>query len=209
MNFKVVIPQADVASVSFRELDNTLGHVNKAVLKDIVKQNAVEGVQVSDTNDFVCESCHLGKMHRIPQKEGKHTQKFKCGECLHVDLCSPMSISLGKSKYFMLVTDRASTYRYVFFLKSKDEASRFLKLLYNRILTALNVKVKMLRCDRGTEFINKNLEQFFEEKGVVIGTSASRCAEQKDVLSEQIALLLSPLAQCCALRKGIFENSED
>ena len=89
-----------------------------------------------------------------------------------------MSISLGKSKYFMLVTDRASNYRYVFFLKSKDEASRFLKLLYNRILTALNVKVKMLRCDRGTEFINKNLEQFFEEKGVVIGTSASRCAEQ-------------------------------
>ena len=41
MDFKVVIPEAHVASVSFREVHNTLGHVNKAVLKNIVNQNAV------------------------------------------------------------------------------------------------------------------------------------------------------------------------
>ena len=66
--------------------------------------------------------------------------------------CGPMSVSLGGHKYFMLVNDDNTDYRYVFFLKTKNEAFHHFKKVYNLGLNILKTKCKMMRCDNGTEW---------------------------------------------------------
>ena len=82
-------------------------------------------------------------MHRLPCKSnGQEEYIYTPGECIHADLCGPMSISLGKAKYFMLLKDRRIGYRWVYFLKCKNDALQFFKVFCNEVETTTGHKVK-------------------------------------------------------------------
>nr|GEU71075.1 ribonuclease H-like domain-containing protein [Tanacetum cinerariifolium] len=51
-----------------------------------------------------------------------------------------------------------------FFLATKDETSRILKSFINEIENLADKKVKIIRCDNGTEFKNKVTNEFYKEK---------------------------------------------
>ena len=91
------------ANISMKKLHETISHVNRRTLKQIVNNKSIEGVDHVCDDDFFCESCQFGKLHRLPRKHKEKTIEFKVGECIYVDLCGPMSLSLGKAKYFMLL----------------------------------------------------------------------------------------------------------
>ncbi|GJS07495.1 ribonuclease H-like domain-containing protein [Tanacetum coccineum] len=56
-------------------------------------------------------------------------------------------------------------FSWVFFLASKDETSEILKTFITCIENLIDLKVKVIRCDNGTEFKNKVMNQFCEIKG--------------------------------------------
>nr|GEZ61607.1 ribonuclease H-like domain-containing protein [Tanacetum cinerariifolium] len=57
-------------------------------------------------------------------------------------------------------------FSWVFFLATKDETSKVLKPFITAIENQINKKVKVIRCDNGTEFKNKDLDEFYEIKGI-------------------------------------------
>ena len=118
-------------------------------------------------------------MHRLPYKKHEYDDdKYNVGECIYMDLCGPMSVSLGGHKFFMLAKDKKSSYLFVYFLKHKNEAvSHFIKM-FNEIHTQLGKPVKMVRTDGGLEFCNKEMHTFLRSKGSVLGNSAPYCQEQ-------------------------------
>nr|GEV45587.1 putative ribonuclease H-like domain-containing protein [Tanacetum cinerariifolium] len=61
--------------------------------------------------------------------------------------------------------DYYSRFRWVFFLATKDETSGILKSFITRIENLVDYKVKVTRCDNGTEFKNREMNQFCEMKG--------------------------------------------
>ncbi|GJS76510.1 putative ribonuclease H-like domain-containing protein, partial [Tanacetum coccineum] len=63
--------------------------------------------------------------------------------------------------------DDYSRLTWVFFLATKDETSGILKSFINGIENLVDHKVKVIRCDNGTEFKNKEMNQFCEMKEVV------------------------------------------
>ncbi|GJU23201.1 putative ribonuclease H-like domain-containing protein [Tanacetum coccineum] len=63
-----------------------------------------------------------------------------------------------------VVTDDYSRFTWVFFLATKDETSGILKSFINGIENLVDYKVKVIRCDNGTEFKNKEMNQFCEMK---------------------------------------------
>nr|GEU69769.1 putative ribonuclease H-like domain-containing protein [Tanacetum cinerariifolium] len=63
-----------------------------------------------------------------------------------------------------VVTDDYSRFTWVFFLSTKDETSGIHKSLITRIENLVNHKVKVIRCDNGTEFKNREMNQFYEMK---------------------------------------------
>ncbi|GJY68777.1 ribonuclease H-like domain-containing protein, partial [Tanacetum coccineum] len=57
-------------------------------------------------------------------------------------------------------------FTWVFFLASKDETSGILKSFITEIENLVDKKVKIIRCDNGTEFKNRVMSEFCEKKGI-------------------------------------------
>ncbi|GJV84547.1 ribonuclease H-like domain-containing protein [Tanacetum coccineum] len=64
-----------------------------------------------------------------------------------------------------LVRDNYSRFSWVFFLATKDETSSILKSFITGVENLIDQKVKVIRCDNGTKFKNKEMNQFCKRKG--------------------------------------------
>ncbi|GJZ28262.1 putative ribonuclease H-like domain-containing protein [Tanacetum coccineum] len=62
--------------------------------------------------------------------------------------------------------DDYSRFTWVFFLATKDETSGILKSFITEIENLVDKKVKIIRCDNGTEFKNRVMSEFCEKKGI-------------------------------------------
>ncbi|GJZ92670.1 putative ribonuclease H-like domain-containing protein, partial [Tanacetum coccineum] len=61
---------------------------------------------------------------------------------------------------------------------TKDETSEILKTFITGIENLIDLKVKVIRCDNGTEFKNKVMNQFCEKKGIKREFSVARTPQQ-------------------------------
>ncbi|GJY10208.1 putative ribonuclease H-like domain-containing protein [Tanacetum coccineum] len=83
-----------------------------------------------------------------------------------------------KKMYCLVVTDDFSRFSWVFFLATKDETSEILKTFITGIENLIDLRVKVIRCDNGTEFKNRVMNQFCEIKGIKREFSVARTPQQ-------------------------------
>nr|GEW28549.1 ribonuclease H-like domain-containing protein [Tanacetum cinerariifolium] len=84
-----------------------------------------------------------------------------------------------------VVTDDFSRFTWVFFLASKDETSAIPKTFIIGIENLVVYKVKVIRCDNGTEFKNKEMNQFCEMKCIMRQHSVARNLQQNRVVERR------------------------
>ncbi|GKA94328.1 putative ribonuclease H-like domain-containing protein [Tanacetum coccineum] len=89
-----------------------------------------------------------------------------------------------------VVTDDYSRFTWVFFLATKDETSGILKSFITGIENLVDHKVKVIRCDNGTEFKNKEMNQFCEMKGILRQYSVARTPQQNGVAERRNMTLI-------------------
>ncbi|GJX19523.1 putative ribonuclease H-like domain-containing protein [Tanacetum coccineum] len=135
-----------------------LGHINFKNMNKLVKENLVRGLPLKRfENDQTCVACLKGKQHRASCKSKVLNPTTKPLFMLHMDLFGPTFVSsLMHKKYCLVVTDDYSRFTWVFFLATKDETSEILKNFIKEIENLVDKNVKIIRCDNGTEFKNKN-----------------------------------------------------
>ncbi|GJS48341.1 ribonuclease H-like domain-containing protein [Tanacetum coccineum] len=90
---------------------------------------------------------------------------------------------LGKATQSLLFT-------WVFFLASKDETSDILKSFITQIENLVDKKVKIIRCDNGTEFKNRVISEFCEKKGIKREFSVARTPQQNRVAERRNRTLI-------------------
>ncbi|GJX82350.1 putative ribonuclease H-like domain-containing protein [Tanacetum coccineum] len=135
-----------------------LGHINFKNINKLVKENLVRGLPLKRfENDQTCVACLKGKQHRASCKSKVLNPITKPLFMLHMDLFGPTFVSsLMHKKYCLVVTGDYSWFTWVFFLGTKDETSEILKNFIKEIENLVDKKVKIIRCNNGTEFKNKN-----------------------------------------------------
>ncbi|GJU87299.1 ribonuclease H-like domain-containing protein [Tanacetum coccineum] len=89
-----------------------------------------------------------------------------------------------------VVTDDYSRFTWVFFLATKDETSGILKSFITSIENLVDHKVKVIRCDNGTEFKNREMNQFCEMKGILRQFSVARTPQQNRVAERRNRTLI-------------------
>lgn len=146
---------------SLRVWHERLAHQNFAHVKLFLKR---ENIEYEGDTEF-CEACQMGKFKRSPFPRSESRSSIP-GELIHADLCGPMVKSLGGSSYFLLLKDDYSQYRTIYFLRAKSEVSTKLSAFLQKVEVITGNKVKFLRSDNGGEFINNELEQLAESKGI-------------------------------------------
>ncbi|GKB51827.1 putative ribonuclease H-like domain-containing protein, partial [Tanacetum coccineum] len=146
-----------------------LGHINFKTMNKLVKGNLVRGLPSKlFENNQTCVACQKGKQHRASCKSKTVSSISQPLHMLHMDLFGPTFVkSLMKKMYCLVVTDDYSRFSWVFFLATKDETSGILKSFITGIENLVNHKVKVIKCDNGTEFKNKEMNLFCEMKEAV------------------------------------------
>ena len=158
------------------------GHVSYKGLQKLYKDKLVDGYMVDeDTSMLACESCTEAKQSVKPfPKETEHVQKKK-GELTHIDLWGKYDIaSINGKQYYLLLVDDATRYVTVYFLKAKHEASQLVKN-YLAYLHIRGILTHSIRVDRGTKFINKNLQEWCHEKGMEVQLTTLYSPSQNSV----------------------------
>ncbi|MBW0504359.1 hypothetical protein O181_044074 [Austropuccinia psidii MF-1] len=104
---------------------------------------------------------------------GNFPQATRKLEFIHMDLCGPISPpSVSGAQYIFRVLDGYSHFAWIFFLSAKSETKSMLKNLISKIERQSNNKVTNIVSDNGKEFVNSELQKFFNQKGISHLTTA-------------------------------------
>lgn len=166
------VNRAEEANMSCGDLKtwhDRLGHVNKKVISRMARDSLVKGVQLNEAEDDnpFCESCQLGKQHRLPFNKEASTDRYRPGEMFHSDVCGPMSVqSLGGARYFVLFKDDASGYRHVSFIKHKFDVFDKFKGFEKMVANKFGHSMKILRTDNGREYSNSKFKRYLAAKEI-------------------------------------------
>lgn len=195
VRYKCEIANAIEVKSGLKEWHEKLAHQNIQYVKMVLRNNNIE---VKDS-DFKCESCLEGKIHRLPFSASENKTSRSC-ELIHADTCGPMEVpSIGGSRYFVILKDDFSNYRSVYFVKGKDEVK---KCIENFLYKAENVtknKVLYFRSDNGLEFVNKEVQNLFEKRGITHQTTVPYTPEQNGKAErENRTLIESARTMLCA-----------
>ncbi|GJZ12355.1 retrovirus-related pol polyprotein from transposon TNT 1-94 [Tanacetum coccineum] len=86
--------------------------------------------------------------------------------------------SINRKKYVLVIIDNYSRYTWTHFLRSKDETPEVLIDFLTLVQRGLHAQVRTVRTDKGTEFLNKTLHEYFAKEGIRHETSTARTPEQ-------------------------------
>nr|GEY12741.1 hypothetical protein [Tanacetum cinerariifolium] len=186
-----------------------LGHLNFKTMNKLVRNNLVKSLPSKCfENDHTCVACFKGKQHKAACKTKFVNFMSKPLYTLHMDLFGPTSVSsLNHKCYCLVVTDDFSRFTWTFFLRTKDETSGILRKFITEIKNLKDLKVKIIRCDNGGEFKNKEMNDFYTKKGIKRefnhlgkfdakgdeGTSSTNISSTKNVASQAVKKDVSSL----------------
>nr|GFC45121.1 hypothetical protein [Tanacetum cinerariifolium] len=156
------------------------------------RQGLVRGLSnLKFEKDHLCSACAMGKSTKKtykPKSEDTNQEKLYL---LHMDLCGPMRVeSINGKKYILVIVDDYSRFTWVKFLRSKDETPMFIIKFLKMIQVRLNVPVRRIRTDNGTEFVNQTLRDYYEDVGISHETSGVRSPQQNGVVERRNRTLI-------------------
>ncbi|GJV79872.1 putative ribonuclease H-like domain-containing protein [Tanacetum coccineum] len=103
-----------------------------------------------------------------------------------MDLCGPMSFeSINGKRYVLVIVDDYSSYTWVYFLKSKDEALEVIKTFLKKNIVLLQAPVIIVRTDNGAKFKNHVLKEYFDSVGISHQALAVRTPQQNRVVERR------------------------
>nr|GEY55024.1 hypothetical protein [Tanacetum cinerariifolium] len=148
------------------------------ILVGLLKLNLVK--------DHLCSSCELGKA----KQKSFHTKLTPSSkrrlQLLRIDLCGPMRVaSINGKRYALLIVDDYSRYTWTHFLRSKDKTPEVLIDFLRLVQRGLQAQVRVVRTDKGTEFLDQTLLAYFAAEGIHHQTSVVRTPEQNRVVERR------------------------
>nr|GEZ02835.1 integrase, catalytic region, zinc finger, CCHC-type, peptidase aspartic, catalytic [Tanacetum cinerariifolium] len=136
--------------------------------------------------DHLCSSCELGKAKRKSFQTKSTPSSKRRLQLLHMDLCGPIRVaSINGKKYVLVIVDDYSRYTWTYFLMSKDETPKVLIDFLRLIQRGLHAQVRIIRTDKGTEFLNQTLHAYFASEGILHQTLVARKPKQNGVVERR------------------------
>lgn len=192
---------------SMKQWHESLGHIHLDAIIALVK-NKANGMVISGSRDkhsFFCEACAKASITRrysttsmpraVKPLAKVHIDIAGGGTSLQPTLSSEDANNLASSregyKYFFIITDDATRYRWVYFLHTKDSAFdsfvSWVKFIKNHGMTPPAV----LRSDIDGVFRSKRMQIFLNECGTKWEPTASESPWQDGVAERSIGIVMN------------------
>ncbi|GJZ04514.1 retrovirus-related pol polyprotein from transposon TNT 1-94 [Tanacetum coccineum] len=146
-----------------------LSYLNFGAINHLAQNGLIRGLlKLKFEKDHLCLACAMGKSKKQSHK--------------------PKSKDTNQEKLYLLHMD----------LSSKDEAPDFIIKFLKMIQVRLNMHVRNIRTDNGTEFVNQTLCSYYKSIGITHETSVVRSSQQNGIVERQnrtlveAALVMAP-----------------
>ncbi|KAL8127829.1 hypothetical protein AgCh_014672 [Apium graveolens] len=113
-------------------------------------------------------------------------------ELIHADHCGPISPpTTAGNRYVLLLVDDFRSAIWIFLLRSKDQALEAFKKFKSLVEKEAKNTVKLLRTDRGGEFMSKEFKKFCENAGVKRYLTAPYTPQQNEVVERRNRIMIA------------------
>ncbi|KAJ9542658.1 hypothetical protein OSB04_029164 [Centaurea solstitialis] len=162
-------------------------HQNFSDISKLANGRLVKGLpKLTFDRDSLCPACQMGKMKRSSHKSKTESSCQSPLEMLHMDLCGPMRIqSISGKKYILVMVDEYSRYTWLEFIRMKSEAPELIIKFIKRIQVLLQLPVRKIRSDNGTEFKNATLDAYLTSVGISHNFSGAYTPQQNGVVERR------------------------
>ena len=163
-----------------------LGHPSSKILLSALKP-VFPSISLSQIDDVCssCEFCISAKMHRFHLNKTPLVSTSLL-ELVHGDVWGPSPLtSLLSFNYYVIFVDDYSRFTWLFLLKHKNEVLSVFKHFKSMVETQFNSKLKILRTDNGSEYINNDFKSFCSISGILHQSSYPHTPEQNGVLERK------------------------
>nr|GEV57787.1 hypothetical protein [Tanacetum cinerariifolium] len=173
LNTKVInhVSKCNSTSITLKKFD----YIDAQGISKVPRKNNMYSVDLKNIVPKGCLTCPFAKVISDESKlwessieplvcQNKELNQSSFTFVTYGLVCPTFVKILMKKMYCLVVTDDFSRFTCVFFLAIKDETSGILKSFITRIENLVDHKVKVVRCDNGTEFKNREMNQFCEIK---------------------------------------------
>ncbi|CAI7867293.1 unnamed protein product, partial [Closterium sp. NIES-54] len=137
-----------------------LAHAGMDMIKRTAAHGVASGLEIMSSYgaDLVCVSCVGGKLvcHTFPDQGSEPENAL---DVVHIDVCGPFRVpTKDGSRYFLLLKDRKTRFVWTYsFTRKSDALEKF----------EMWLTVKMIRSDRGGEFLGGDSTAFLDKHGIV------------------------------------------
>ncbi|KAK9052683.1 hypothetical protein SSX86_029313 [Deinandra increscens subsp. villosa] len=178
-----------------------LGHVNFNSLRRLIKLNHIPASAIEPNSK--CKTCVEAKQTRSSFKSIE--RKTKPLDMIHTDVCDLKSVpTRGGNKYFITFIDDSTRYCYVYLLKSKDEAIDKFVLYKTEVENQLNKKIKVIRSDRGGEYVSPFAEVCAQN--CIIHECTAPYSPQQNGIAERKNRTLKEMMNAMLISSGLSED---
>lgn len=167
-----------------------------------ISLNNMKYLNVNVPSGLKCKICIKGKQSRYPfAHEGtRATEKI---EIVHSDVFGPLKAkSIGGCKWFVTFIDDYTRKVFVYPMKKKSEVFKKFVDFKNFAERQSECKLKILRSDNGTEYINKNFELLCSKIGILHQKSVPYTPQQNG-LAERMNRTLLDRVRCMLIDSGL------
>ncbi|MBW0467493.1 hypothetical protein O181_007208 [Austropuccinia psidii MF-1] len=174
LDMKICFPRSLAASMIKTPalLHNRAGHPGNDVLKRMYP-----GVEIFK----FCEACALSKSKQLPYK-GTLPRQNTPGHTVHSDLWGKISpLSIGGGNYYLKLTDDFSRFKSIYILKRKSDAGTAIKDYVHEVERKHGTGIKVLVNDNGGEYLDPNLLEFLNKKGIQMQLTAPYSPKQNPI----------------------------
>jgi hypothetical protein len=165
-----------------------LGHISRGRIERLIKDDIL--IPLDFSNSDYCIDCIKGRYAK-QVKKGDAKRSAGVLEILHTDIYDPFSIkSVDRFDSFITFTDDFSRYGYIYLIKERSEALDKFKIFKAEVENQHNIKIKLVRSDRGGEYYGRHTPygqvpgpfvRFLQENGIVAQYSMSGDPQQNRV----------------------------
>ena len=179
------------------------GHIGYSGLQYMLDKNLVEGFKVDKNSPKPdCVACTEAKQSVEPFEKDSE-RETEPGDLTHIDLWGKYdTASINGNHYYLLIVDDSARYISTEFLKKKNDATQKVKN-YLMQLISHNRKPKAICIDRSKEFLNIDLTDWCQERGIDIQMMAPY-SPSKNGVAKRMNRTLVELAQAMMRNLPMF-----
>lgn len=154
-------------------------------------------------NRDLCGDCMKGKQTVMAFPARPMTKTTRVLDRVHADVMGSMRTpSKGGAKYVLTLVEDYSRYVMAYFLKRKNEVASEMKEFKSSYENQWAERMKCLRSDNGTEFVNKTVADFCQRNGIVHQRTVPY-SPQQNVIAERMNRTIMKKARSMMHCKGV------